>query len=236
MVENLLKYAVIISGILGIILCLVNAQFDGYSHWTKRLLYFTNQSNLWIVIIYTLWLLPFLQKRKKTLFYATYIFSVSISLTSLMFCCFLGPFADESYHAWSISGILTHVITPMLVIIDFFIQHKFYINKKAVFYTLIPPLIYLILASFLFFINFDFGRGENFPYFFINYFSPAKLIGFSKTLPYFMGTFYWLIMILLLILSLATLLRKVNNNIYLRLSNKDKSTSKYGKASANSNR
>ena len=229
LIENLLKYLIVFCGILGIFLCLINAKYDGYSHWTKRLLYFTNQSNLWVVLIYILSLLPLAKTIEKSVFFAKYIFTVCISLTSLMFCSFLGPFADKSYHAWSVSGILTHVITPVLVIIEFFIQrHRFFINKKAVLCTLIPPLIYLTCTSILFFINLDFGRGENFPYFFLNYFSPAKLLGFSNELPYFMGTFYWFILILLIILSLGIAIKTINNRSLKNKLNKDKSTSKNG--------
>lgn len=228
----MLKYLIIFCGALGVLLNLINAKFDGYTHWTKRLLYFTNQSNLWVVIIYILALFPIQTISQKSVFFAKYIFTVCISLTALIFCVLLGPFADKSYHAWSISGILTHVITPMLVILEFVFQkRRFFINKKAIFYTLIPPLIYLTLTSILFFINLDFGRGENFPYFFINYFSPAKLIGFSNELPYFMGTFYWFILIILLILLLGLIFQKVNNKSLVNALNKDKTASKNGKAS-----
>ncbi len=226
--EKPLAILIILSGLTGIFLCLINAQYDGYSHWTKRLLYFTNQSNIWVIIIYFLSILPFAKKHKESVFFCKYIFTVCITLTALMFCCFLGPFADKSYHAWSISGILTHAITPALVLCDFAIQkQRFLINKKAIFYTLIPPIIYLILTSILFFINLDFGRGENFPYFFMNYFSPAKLVGFSSVLPYFMGAFYWLILILFLILFLGFFFQKLNNNLCGKFSlKKDKSTTK----------
>lgn len=234
--ENLSKYFILLSGALGVFLALLNAKFDGYSHWTKRLLYFTNQSNIWIIVIYFISLFPFSKKRLQSVFLAKYIFTVSISLTCLMFCSFLGPFADKSYHAWSVSGILTHIITPTLVIIDFVVQkERFYINKKAVFYSLIPPLIYLTLTSILFFINLDFGRGENFPYFFMNYFSPAHFLGFSKNLPYFMGTIYWFILILFLILSLAFVFMKINNRIIDKQLYKYKTTTKDCKARTNSN-
>lgn len=228
-VEKTLRLLIIFSSVIGVLLCLINAKYDGYSHWTKRLLYFTSQSNLWVIIIYILSLSPLAKNNRKSVFFAKYIFTVCISLTALMFCCFLGPFADKSYHAWSISGILTHVITPALVILEFIIEsQKFLINKKAVLYILIPPLIYLIMTSFLFFINLDFGRGDNFPYFFLNYFSPAKLLGFSNNLPYFMGTGYWLILLLLIIFSLGFLLQKINNKILKNRLNKNKPTRKNG--------
>ncbi len=218
--KNLLKILTIICSLVGIIICLITAKYDGYSHPTKRLLYFTNQSNIWILIIMILSLLPHFKSNKYnqySLFVARYVFTISIILTGIIFCTFLGPFADESYHAWSISGHLTHVVVPMLSVLDFFTQNtRFFINKKVAFYCYLPPLIYLIITSILFFFNIDFGRGENFPYFFFNYFSPAKIFGFSSISPYFMGTFYWFIILFIMLFLFAFLFAKINNKIYLK--------------------
>ena len=51
----------------------------------------------------------------------------------------------------------------------------------------------------------DFGRGEAFPYFFMNYFSPAGIFGFSKNMPYIIGSFYWIAMLVIIIVGLAVL-------------------------------
>ena len=224
-IKNPLKILIIICSFVGIIICLYTAEYDGYSHPTKRLLYFTNQSNIWIFIIMMLSLFTFSRKgnyNKYSMFIARYIFTTSIILTGVIFCCFLGPFADKSYHAFSVSGYLTHVVVPLLVVIDFFTQkERFFINKKVAILCIIPPLIYLILTTILFYFNIDFGRGENFPYFFFNYLSPAGIFGFSSVLPYFMGTFYWIFLLFLLLLFFAFFLTKINNKIYLK---RDKTT------------
>ena len=220
LVKNSLKILTIICSFAGIIICLITAKFDGYSHHTKRLLYFTNQSNIWIFIIMILCFFPSLNKseyNQKSLFVAKYIFTISIVLTGVFFCCFLGPFADESYHAFSLSGILTHILVPLFALLDFLLdKRRFFINKKVAFCSLLPPLIYLIFTTVLFFLKVDFGRGENFPYFFLNYFSPAKIFGFSSVLPYFMGTFYWIILLFVLLMIFAFLLKKINNKLLLK--------------------
>ena len=219
-IKNPFKILTIICAFAGIIICLYSAKYDGYSHPTKRLLYFTNQSNIWVFIIMLLSLFAFSKKdyyNKFSMFVARYIFTISILLTGIIFCCFLGPFADKSYHAWSISGYLTHVAVPLFTLVDFLCEkHRFYLNKKVAFLTLLPPLIYLILTTVLFAIKLDFGRGQNYPYFFLNYLSPAKMFGFSNITPFFMGTFYWIILLLLLTLSLAFLLIKINNKMCLK--------------------
>ncbi len=219
-IKNPFKILTILCAFVGIIICLSTAKFDGYSHWSRRLLYFTNQSNIWIFIIMLLSLFSFSKKgdyNNFSMFVARYIFTVCILLTGVIFCCFLGPFADKSYHAWSISGYLTHIVVPLLSALDFFTEkNRFYLNKKVAFLTLLPPLIYLILTIILFSFNIDFGRGENYPYFFLNYLSPAKIFGFSSILPFFMGTFYWIVLLLLLLLLIAFLLIKINNKLYLK--------------------
>ena len=220
LVKNQLKILSIICSFAGIIICLITAKFDGYSHPTKRLLYFTNQSNIWIFIIMILCFFKVFRKNEYneySLFVARYIFTISILLTGVFFCCFLGPKADKSYHAFSVSGVLLHIFVPLFALLDFLLEKKrFFINKKVAFCSLLPPLIYLFLTTVLFFFNIDFGRGENFPYFFFNYFSPAGIFGFSKILPYFMGSFYWVVLLLILLIIFAFLLRKINNKFYLK--------------------
>ncbi len=224
-IKNPFKILTIICSFVGIIICLSTAKFDGYSHPTRRLLYFTNQSNIWIFIIMLLSVFPCYKNNaynRFSLFVARYIFTISILLTGVIFCSFLGPFADKSFHAFSVSGILTHIAVPLLALIDFFTQKgRFFLNKKVALLSIIPPLIYLILTSILFYFNIDFGRGENFPYFFFTYHSTAGIFGFSSVSPYFLASFYWIILMLLLLLFFAFFLIKINNKIYLK---RDKTT------------
>ncbi len=236
-IKNPFKILVVVCSFAGIIICLFTAKFDGYSHWTRRLLYFTNQSNAWIFIVMFLSLFNFAKNdnyNAYSFFVARYIFTVSILLTGLIFCLLLGPFADKSYHAFSVSGYLTHVFVPLFSVLDFLTQRKrFFLNKKVAFYSLFPPLIYLSLTTILFFFNVDFGRGENFPYFFLNYLSPAKMFGFSNLSPYYFGTFYWIVILLIILIILSFLLVKINNNLYLK---RNKATEINCQTSAHGNR
>lgn len=212
----LLKLNVIIWAFVGECICLITASFDGYGHWSKRLLYFTNLSNIWLIISTLLLFLPQKERFCHTLYITRYIFTVSITLTGIIFCCLLAPFADESYHAWSVSGVITHVVVPLIAITDFFVDEtKVFISKKEVFSCLIPGVIYALLCTVLFFLKFDFGRGDNFPYFFFNYLSPAGMFGFSH-FPYIMGSFYWLLLIILTIILVAFLYAKINNYMSIK--------------------
>ena len=198
-----LKIAVVIASFGGVFLSLVFAKRDGYSHWSKRLLYFTAQSNLWVGGIF-LALLCF-PKHKEKLYLFKYIFTVSITVTGLVFCGLLAPFSDESYHPWTSPNLLTHVFSPIFAISDFFIDERYSLSKKQRLCVLLPPIFYFAETLFLEFFQIDFGRGVGYPYFFLCYDSPAGVFGFSANPPFFMGTYYWVAIFSLLTLGLGGL-------------------------------
>ena len=83
-------------------------------------------------------------------------------------------------------------------------------NKKTVWYALIPPLVYFIFGSILSILKVDFGRGQTYPYFFMNYYSEVGLFGFRYSDKPEMGSVYWIIVILLLIIGLSKLYYKLH--------------------------
>ena len=188
----------------GVLISLFYAQRDGYSHWSRRLLYFTAQSNLWIGIVFLLLIVFRKQTWKRRLYLFKYVFTVSITATGLIFCFLLAPFSDDSYTPWTFCNLLTHVLTPLLTVADFFLDdYRIPLKTGAVFSALLPPLSYCVFAWILEGFQVDFGRGVCYPYFFLNYRSPAKLFGFSSERPFFVGSFYWLLLFLLLILGIS---------------------------------
>ena len=109
--------------LLGVLLACVFATRDGYSAWPRRMLYFTQQSNLWIAAasFALAWVLlrPEVNERHlKIVGLFKYIFTVSITVTGIIFCGLLAPFADIP--VWYLSNVLTHVVVPVLAILDFF--------------------------------------------------------------------------------------------------------------------
>lgn len=207
-VSVLLKLLTSISALGGVLLSLIQAKRDGYSHWTRRLLYFTAQSNIWIgSICLILALAPILRFSGVWLkqFYALkYVFTVSITITGLVFCTLLAPFADESYHLWVLSGYMTHIFSPAFAIADYFVDdYPFHPQTKHVYLSLLPPLIYFISTMAFSGFKVDFGHGEFYPYYFLNFRSPAGFFGFSTQAPFFVGSFYWVILFSLLVLCIA---------------------------------
>lgn len=194
------KYLIALCALGGVTLSLICYKNDGYSFALSRLMYFTGQSNLWIgfcqLILATFLLLKKLGVRdwvKPWIYILKYLFTVSITLTCLIYCIVLAPFADDSYNIWSLGSILTHLAVPILSVIDYFLDdYTDILKKRHIFYTTFPPVAYIIFASVLCVLKVDFGRGEAYPYFFLNFYSDSGIFGVSMNPPNYIGTFYWI--------------------------------------------
>ncbi len=176
-------------------------------------LYFTIQSNMWIgiiAIIGFIFLAVDMAYRRSSIHrwfnVMELVFTVSILITGIIFTTVLVPTMGQD--AWSISNILTHLVVPILAITDFlFNKRHFSLRKGDIFYSLVPFGYYFLFSLLGFFLHWDFGSGNNYPYFFLNYTSPSGVFGFSNQLPYFMGSFYWIVLILALALSLSIFIK-----------------------------
>ncbi len=217
----ILKILIVVSAFSGVILSLIYAERDGYSHWGTRLMYFTGLSNIWMGIAVLLLLIASTtkvfstDKWKKGLYVVRYVFVVSITITCLVYCTLLAPFAEQqNFRPWTFSNILTHVITPIFSVADFFLdEYKFKITKEHVIFTAIPLAVYFAFAGTLNIFDVDFGRGDTYPYFFLNLKSPAGVFGFSDTLPFVLGSFYWALAFLLMVCGFALIYSSINNRI-----------------------
>ena len=207
-------------------LSLFYAERDGYSHWLKRLLYFTGLSNIWIgICVLIILVAPFIKAlntgfAKDMLYVLRYIFTVSITVTGIVYCFILAPFAEEGeFNPWTLSNVLTHVVAPLLTLVDFFIdEYKLRLTKEHIAFTAIPPLMYFVFSSILNLLGMDFGRGDDYPYFFLNLKSPAGIFGFSDTPPFVIGSFYWILLFLFMVYSIALPLALANNKILKKAS------------------
>ncbi len=213
--STIIKYLTVISAILGTALALVFAVRDGYSHPLYRLLYFTNLSNIWIALSFvSVLIIPLVRIEKRDRYVSAvytlkFIFTVSITITGIVFLTVLAPFA-RGYNPWTFSNVLTHVVTPILAIADLFVDARpLRLKSSVIFYSALPPFVYLVFSSILSLLRVDFGRGDPFPYFFLNYYSPAGVFGFSNEPPYIIGSFYWIVIFLAIVLSVALLLKKI---------------------------
>lgn len=208
-ISYVLKILTVIAALGGLLLSFIEAQTEGFSHWSERLLYFTGQSNLWLGVLFAILLfLPYIHLAQwiNRLYIFKYILTVSISMTGLVFCGLLGPFGPKSFHLWSFSSLLTHVFSPAFAIADFFVDpHPIPIQRKHIFYALLPAVFYFTITGIMGTFGVSFGRGQTFPYFFMNYRSPVGFFGFSNQYPYYMGTFYWMTFFGLIMTGIALL-------------------------------
>lgn len=206
-----LKFIIGLFVITGMTLAIIFAERDGYSDWYRRLLYFTQQSNIWIgATCLSMAILSLVkkenQKRDQVLYLLKFIFTVSITITGVTYCALLAPFAGDDYNAWTFCSVITHVIVPILSVLDFFIDDfNITYGKKHIYSSLIPPALYLVFALILGAFNVEFGLGKTYPYFFMDIKGDAGLFGFVNSSPPQLGVVYWLILFLFIVLGFAYL-------------------------------
>lgn len=205
--------------------------FHGYSGGEHTFLYFTCQSNLWIGIfdLICLVVLAFNMYKKqyflsKPYYYLGQVLTVSIALTGIVYTFILAPGAYlapsdliANFNPFNVGSIFVHMVVPTLAVIDYFLITR-NIKFKGVdgLWSLIPVGGYFIFAIIGYCLNLDFGRGNNFPYFFLNFASPAGIFGFSSEMPYFMGSFYWIILGFCIVFGLSYCFIGISNKINKR--------------------
>ncbi len=217
--SKLIKILIVVATVIGVALSFIFAKSDGYKNWHYRLLYFTLQSNLWIGITAFLYLLPAFNRNEKLkagLYVCKYIFTVSITVTGIVFCGLLAPFAHkDGYNAFNASSVLLHAVVPILAIIDYFVgEYRVELERRHLFYSILPPLIYFVIASVFCLARVDFGRGDPYPYFFMNYYSPVGVFGVGGEPPFVIGTAYWIIIFLAFVLTLGYVYYRLNKKFY----------------------
>ena len=203
-ISVLLKTAVIVSALIGIILSALAAT-KTFMGGTRMFMYFTIQSNIAVALISLIGI--FLLMRNRPIGTAwqviKFVGTVSITLTGAVFTFVLAPTLGA--HAWNAQNTLTHVAVPVLSIADFFVTGVYGdIGKRSVPFVILPPLVYAAYAGIGYAAGWEFAEGINYPYFFLNWGSPAGAFGFVNELP-FMGCAWWILALLLLLLFVGFL-------------------------------
>lgn len=207
-ISCILKLAVVLFAVWGTALS-AGAGSDTFMGGKTVFMYFTIQSNLALALI-SLVGLYFVLRKKATphwWYVVQFVGSLSITLTGLVFCAVLAPTLGK--YAWVPANVFTHVIVPLASVIDFFVVGSdATIAKKNVFFVPIPPIAYAIYAGIGYARNWHFAMGLRYPYFFLDWGSPAGAFGFSKTLP-FMGCAWWILLLLGLLIVVGLLYLKI---------------------------
>lgn len=201
-----LKIIVVVSAVLGIILSAAGGR-SKFMGGKVVFMYFTIQSNIAIAVICAIGLVLMIRHAEVGRVWCVikFVGTVSITLTGLVFCFVLAPTMKSN--AWNIQNTLTHVIVPVGAIADFLVTAPFVpveIKGRDVLFVTVPPLLYCVYAAVGYVRGWQFSPGFNYPYFFLNWGSPAGVFGFSDQLP-FMGTGWWIIALLLLLILVGYL-------------------------------
>lgn len=170
---------------------------------SRVFMYFTIQSNIAIALICLAGIYFLLRGRPAgSVRYAVKLSgTVAITLTGAVFAVMLAPLLGEA--AWSVPNTLTHLVVPLAAVADFFVAAPgAEIRRGSVVYVIIPPLLYVIYAAIGFVNGWEFAAGQNYPYFFLNWGSPAGAFGFTDGLPY-MGCVWWILVLLLFLLAVG---------------------------------
>ena len=198
----ILKLTVILSAFTGTLMS-AYAGRGSFMGGSRVFMYFTIQSNIAIALICAVGLYYMVKgKTPGTLWYVIkFVGTVSITLTGVVFGFVLAPTLGAD--AWNIQNTLTHLIVPVAAVVDFFVVFvTAHISRKNVFYVVIPPVLYAIYAGIGYVLDWDFAGGYNYPYFFLNWGSPAGAFGFTNGLP-FMGTAWWILLILVFLIGIG---------------------------------
>ena len=201
-ISSVLKIIVILSALIGTFMS-VYADRHSFMGGLRMFMYFTIQSNIAIAAICGRGLYLILKGKdvSMTWYIIKFVGTVSITLTGVVFGLVLAPTLGPN--AWVARNVLTHLVVPLAAVLDFFVvAPKARIQRKNVIFVIIPPLLYALYAGIGYVSGWEFSDGINYPYFFLNWGSPAGAFGFTGELP-FMGTFWWIVLLFMFLIGVG---------------------------------
>ncbi len=216
-----LKAVIVISAALGVFITAF-ASKSSFMGGGRVFMFFTIQSNIAIAIVSLIGMALLLKGRQisHTWYVIKFVATVSITLTGLVFTFILAPTMGRL--AWNFPNTLTHAVVPAVSVIDYFVSGVYGdTRKKEIFYVTLPPLAYAVYAGIGYAAGWEFAEGINYPYFFLNWGSPAGAFGFTKGFP-FMGCVWWILALLVLLLTVGYLYLLIVDG--LRTASKKRST------------
>ena len=204
----ILKCVVVLAAVLGTVMSAL-AGSRSFMGGRVVFMYFTIQSNIAIAAVCAVGAVLLLRRRSvgRAWYAVKYVGTVAITLTGVVFCLVLAPTMGRA--AWNVQNILTHVVVPAAAVADFFLTAALCeLRTRSVLLVMLPPLAYAIYAGVGYVRGWQFGAGRNYPYFFLNWGSPAGAFGFTGALPY-MGCAWWILALMVFLILVGYL--------YLRL-------------------
>ena len=199
----LIKAALIVVGILGIIF---TAQSSAFMGGASVFFFFTVQSNIFIIAMALLFLINeitvLLGKKSfinQTLLHIKYVATVAITVTFLVFFTMLAPLMGVDY-LLSFNNFSLHAIVPILAIIDFILfDTDIKLTYKSSLFATISPISYVVFVYVGAIFKLKYGDNLYYPYFFLDY--ETNGFFFEKGF----GIIPWIIVLLIGIIGLGFL-------------------------------
>lgn len=200
----IIKAALIIIGVLGIVFTALSSAFMGGA---SVFFFFTVQSNIFIMMMALIFLINevvVLITNKsfinQTLLHIKYVATVAITVTFLVFFTMLAPLMGIDY-LLSFNNFSLHAIVPILAIVDFFLfDTDIKLTYKSSLLATISPISYVVFVYIGRIFNLKYTENLYYPYFFLNIDSNGFL--FEKGT---MGVIPWIIILLGAIIGLGCL-------------------------------
>lgn len=212
----ILKGIVVLSAAAGVLLS-AYASMNTFMGGSRVFMYFTIQSNIVIAILSLAGAVLLLRpgEPSNAWYVVKFVGTVSITLTGAVFCLVLAPTLGR--YAWNLQNVLTHVVVPAAAILDLFVTGPYgSIAKRHILLVTLPPLAYAVYAGIGYVAGWEFSRGVHYPYFFLNWGSPAGAFGFTRGLP-FMGCVWWILALLLFLLAVGSVYLLIFDGIKSRI-------------------
>ncbi len=177
----------------------------------QSLLFFTLQSNIWVILILALFAANDIVRLKKGKGFLSqkwirvkFIFTVSLTLTFLVFGLLLFPVLPLDYSI-SVTSLTLHLIAPIIAIVDFaMFDFGYPIEQSEIAMALIPPLYYVLFVAVCNWIGWRFPPdGSVAPYFFMDY----ETYGWFTINQNGIGVVYWSLLLFLVVMLIAFSLR-----------------------------
>ncbi|MEG1240744.1 MAG: hypothetical protein RSD46_05325 [Oscillospiraceae bacterium] len=196
----------IIIGITGMIDVIAGGGVEPFS--LRRLLYFTMQSNLAIMLLTVVFLCLHLRQLvtgrgsiPPSLLLLKYIFVVAIAVTLLAYWIIIAPNMRPMY-VFTYASFSVHLFVPLLAIAEFYLwDYEVNLSRKKWLLGLLPMLCYLAFAMIASVSGVKFSAGYHVPYVFLDY---KKLTWFS--LEHGLGVFYAIMILLVMCVILTALM------------------------------
>ena len=188
----ILKSIVMIAAFIGALIT-VSANGSGFMGRPKMFLLFTGMSVMLTALISAVGAVLLLRNKAvgNGWFVFKYVGTVAITVTGAVFAVLLVPMGTNQ--VWNVQNVLTHAVVPIAAVADFFIVGRCgELKMKHALLTPLPFLAYAVFSYIAYTAGLTFPSGKRYPYFFLNWGSPAGAFGFSAQSPY-MGCVWWVL-------------------------------------------